>query len=764
MPQILNVAPILYNETSITIEEIAYSDEIFEQLQQSHSTTHLIKRSSNVILLVPLSTDSPKYGGFPKTVDLKENLSLVSSLAREAVFRMLLFRGVYISELKPIKYMVTGSGKNLLDACIPEGVKPIAGLCIFARWEIDFRVITPNGLNPMVSMSINIATAPRINISCQSLISSQFPIVGYYVGVSRTKRNKELKPHFYTIGRVVRVLENGMLELDDVREGHSSHVDPVDVFLEPREDILEQCIRHFYNDDAAQILSNMESSAASFHMGDHKLKRLYDGLKVLQKSDLKLAGIIPFQIGDFLTDAPHQSQPLKVAVAEKPTFVYSYGGGHHSNYNDLGLMRYGPYSKESFSPAKPRICVIYQDRKKGQVELILQKFLNGMPPVPYGKGEKKFEYTGLKTKYHIPDCTLGFYGSKDDSVEEYNKAITNAMQAGATDGGWNLALVQIDSSFRGRTRERNPYLTSKARFVGQGIPVQEFTLEALGLPDQRIVWAINNMSLATYAKLGGVPWLLAADKPIAHELVFGIGSAMAQDSRLGGKERMVGITTVFTGDGNYFINNISAAVPADQYFKTLLLNLRATMTRVQTAYNWQPKDTVRLIFHAFKTFKDAEADVVKQVVSELGDYNVEFAFVHVAEAHPYLLFDTGQRGTGKANKGIFAPERGKYLQLSEHTSLVSLTGPQELKKASDGMPSPLQLILHRDSTFKDLTYLAKQVLKFGAHSWRSFTPASMPVSVYYSQLMAQMLGQLNGLNNWNPDALYNKIGTTRWFL
>jgi hypothetical protein len=188
------------------------------------------------------------------------------------------------------------------------------------------------------------------------------------------------------------------------------------------------------------------------------------------------------------------------------------------------------------------------------------------------------------------------------------------------------------------------------------------------------------------------------------------------------------------------------------------------MARVQTTYNWQPRDVVRLIFHAFKTFKDAEANVVKQVVSELGDYNVEFAFVHVAETHPYLMFDTGQAGLGAFNKGIFAPERGKYLLLSEHTSLVSLTGPQELKKASDGLPGPIQLILHRDSTFKDLTYLSKQVLKFGAHSWRSFTPSSMPVSVYYSQLMAQMLGQLNGISHWNPDALYNKIGTTRWFL
>src|SRR5690606_26553610 len=108
--------------------------------------------------------------------------------------------------------------------------------------------------------------------------------------------------------------------------------------------------------------------------------------------------------------------------------------------------------------------------------------------------------------------------------------------------------------------------------------------------------------------------------------------------------------------------------------------------------------------------------------------------------------------------------RGKFLQLYEHVSLVSLTGPSALKKASDGLTHPVQLVLDRDFTFKDIIYISKQVIEFGAHSWRSYSPPPMPVSVYYSQLMAQMLSQLNGLSYWNQDSILNKIGTTRWFL
>lgn len=761
MPNILNVAPIEFDKAIIEAERVPYSEEIFEKLNKTHIQSHLIKRRGDSILLVPLTDNSLPYGGEKLKIDLKDDLSITSSLATLALYRQLLNRELHISSIRPLSYLV--NKRNLLEDCVPTGLKLRRGLSLFAKWELEFRVIDPLGGAPIVGMSINLSTAPRITIGINSLLSSGIPLAGFYVGEAKSSKNPDLKPHFKTTGRFVRKLDNGLIQLEDVRIGSPTEVDPIGLFLEPREDILELCIKHYHKDQASLILENIQKQTATFHIGNNKLEKLKKGLKVFQQFDLKLAGKINFKIGDFLTDNIQENTHINVHTSEKPLFVFSYDRGKNNQYNDLGIQKYGPYSKESFSPAKPKICVIHQDRKKGQVDLVVNKFLNGMPPVPYGKDGKTFEYTGLKTKFYLQDCTIEFFGAPDDTIEGYNKAITRALQA-STEVKFDLALVQIDSCFRDRLGDSNPYLVAKARFVGQGIPVQEFTLETMGQQDEKIVWAINNMALATYAKIGGTPWLLAADKPIAHELVFGIGSANMHTSRLGIKERIVGITTVFTGDGNYFLNNISAAVPADEYFETLLNSLRMTMNRVKQSYNWQPCDTVRLIFHAFKTFKDAEALAVKQVMTELGDYNVEYAFVHVAESHPYLLFNTIQAGIGYRKKGIFAPERGKYLQISEHVSLVSLTGAQELKQTNDGLPSPIQLILHRDSTFKDLHYLSKQVAKFGAHSWRSFQPAPMPVTVYYSQLMAQMLSQLGQVGSWNPDALYNKIGTTRWFL
>lgn len=651
---------------------------------------------------------------------------------------------------------------NQLKDCLPVGLSLVDGLAAYIRWELNFHIINPIGDRVFVAMSLDISVAPRISINCKRLLESGLQIKGLYVGKGAASPNPELKPHFSTIGRVIDVIGEKLI-LDDVKPGNSNEVQAADVYLEPKETTLEYCIRSFYQDKAQDYLPNIEQFLSAYHVGDSKYLKLKAALEKIQKLKLNLAQNVAFMVGDFLCENLPKDKHFEVYNAEKPVFVFDHGSAKTKTQNDTGLRTFGPFSRETFTPSKLEVCVICQASKKGRVETALHKFIHGLPSVPFGANGSTYQYTGFKNKYRLHDCILTFITAEDDSIEAYNKAITGVLSQMTIGKRFDLALVQVDREFRTRRNATNPYLLAKARFIMQQIPIQEFTLECLDLPDNRAMWTFNNMALATYAKLGGVPWLLTSDKTIAHEVVFGIGSAMVHTGRFGVRERMIGITTVFTGDGRYHLNNISAAVNEDQYFDALLESLRSTIQRIKQDFNWQPKDSVRLIFHAFKTFKDVEAEAVKKVMSEIGDFNVEYAFVHVAQGHPFLLFNTDNK-TGHYGKGIFSPTRTTYLQMSKHTSLVVLTGGQELKKKTDGIPSPVRLILHKDSTFTDMAYLCKQIVKFGAHSWRSFSAAPMPVSIYYSQLMAQMLSQLTEVNTWSPDALFNKIGSTRWFL
>ena len=322
--------------------------------------------------------------------------------------------------------------------------------------------------------------------------------------------------------------------------------------------------------------------------------------------------------------------------------------------------------------------------------------------------------------------------------------------------------------FSARTAFRavNPYFAVKAAFLKQRVPVQEITLETMNMPDERLVYALNNLSVATYAKVGGVPWLLKSHPSVAHELVIGIGSQNISSSRLGGQERVVGITTVFSSDGRYLLENRTAAVSYDDYPQELFKSLVHSIGQVRKTDNWRSTDDVRLIFHVFKQIKDLEADAVAKLVDTFGFAQVKYAFLHVADDHPFTLFDEAQLGVrwSGATKGALAPERGLSVVLGDSETLLCFTGSRELKLAHHGLPQPSLLKLHRKSTFRDMTYLARQAFDFSCHSWRMLTPAPLPITILYSELIARLLAGLREVPNWDPDTMLGPIGRTRWFL
>jgi hypothetical protein len=509
--------------------------------------------------------------------------------------------------------------------------------------------------------------------------------------------------------------------------------------------------------------------------GPTRLDHITKAIEFLGRKQHEMVPGVPFTFGPLLDGAKAPFPRLE--SAPRPIYVFDQTGSKTDTWHDRGLNEHGPYTAQVFTPNQPRICVVCQQSKKGQVEQFLHKFIHGIklpPPPPRDRGRLPKRQTnyfekGFCRKYALQHIHYEFFLADGSSVDSYRKACQKALEKLGAGQKWDLAIVQIEESFHQLPPRCNPYFASKASFHTHQIPVQEFEIETARRPDKELIYVLNNMGLATYAKLNGIPWLLKANPTIAHELVIGLGSANVGEGRLGRQERFVGITTVFSGDGNYHLSNLSKAVSMDEYETALLESLRGAILKVRTDMNWQPKDHVRLVFHAtFKRFSREEVLSIQGLLSELGDYDVEYAFVQLSQQHPYILFDKKQSGVldyeTKRTKGIYAPERGRYLELGNREVLLSLTGPREVKRPEDGTPRPLFLSLHRDSTFTDMTYLTRQVFAFACHSWRTFLPASVPVTIQYSNLIANALGHLSLLDRWNPEVMLGRIGTTRWML
>jgi hypothetical protein len=753
---VLNVARITFADTSVPVTKVHLpTPEAFSEVQTTIRGTHLLRRidDSNAVA-IPLVENAPLVAGTAASLVLRENLTAVAALARNSLMDYLHSLGRSITWARPLGFLADKRNDLLFEASrslaapLPVSVLPL--------YKLDFKRLEFSTDSPFVGIAATVRLSRSIVPSCGELLSRGFDLRGLYVGAHVASRDSRVTAEFQTIGRVVRV-DGANLILDDTR-GDQKEIAVMGASLDASPEAMRRVLEFVLGAKAEGILSQLRQREGSFHEGPAKLRTLTATMKFIQSRKLNILPGIPFQIEAFATELP------ALQTAPKPTYVFDPGSRQTNSWHDGGLKTFGPYTRQTFTPSKPRICIICQKSKRGRVDEFVQKFLTGIPST--GSKEAPFA-AGLCGKYRLEGVSTHFFSAESDAAEGYRDAFTAAVAQSTAEGfRWDLALIQIEESFRSLPVTANPYFIGKAFFLTQQVPVQDFRIETASTEDDQLQYSLNNMALATYAKMGGIPWLLKASPTVAHELVFGLGSAQFKTSRFGSGRRMVGITTVFSSDGNYRVSSLSRVADIDGYADALLTSLRATVSRIKTDMNWQPRDHVRLIFHAFKPFKNIEAQAIKKLMAELGDFDIEYAFLHVVQDQPLILFDQTQQGAGKGarKKGVYAPVRGSFMHLSPSETLLALVGPNEVRRPEHGMPSPLLLRLHDDSTFTDMTYLTRQLFQFSCHSWRSFFPGELPVTIKYSDLIAGLLGNLSGIPTWNPDAMLGRLANTRWFL
>ncbi len=404
---------------------------------------------------------------------------------------------------------------------------------------------------------------------------------------------------------------------------------------------------------------------------------------------------------------------------------------------------------------------MFPDSEQGPVERFLRSFRDGISSSAFASGfVRNFSLVNLKIeKVRVPWLGKG----SQAPAQAYRKAIDDYLAS--ADSVPDAGIVILLDEHAKLPDAVNPYLHAKSSLLTAGVPVQELRVPTIKQADTSLSYTLRNIALALYAKMGGTPWTVDQDMTISDELVIGMGSCALAESRFIERERYVGITTVFRGDGSYLLGNISKECPYREYPQVLESETISVLNEIKYRNGWRPGDTVRIIFHTYKPLKNIEVEAIaaKCVQAISGEQNIEFAFLTISHDHPFRLFDIDQQGI-KGTKGIYVPQRGIIMQLGRYTRLLCTTGPELVKREGLPLPAPLLVHLHPASTYRSLDYLAEQVLKFTALSWRSTLPAPKPVTIFYSDLIAQFLGRLQRIPDWSPATLNAKLRASRWFL
>ena len=748
MALISNFFPINFTDEKFQINRIEYSTDKLRSLRKDHNNSHSFFRNEDFIYISPMR--GQKLGiGTNTTLEIQKDVKVVASLIKHIFFRT--FRGKFPSIIPLDFYPFRILSRKRADDLIADKLSlDLEGVLSFKKLiEIQFRTVQVNNKSQFGAV-INVYYHWQFSKNCGQLNKEGFDFSGLGVLTSEQILGLEgvLAPDESLVGVVKNIEgENAIVETNNGSETFK----------------LEELFLHKSTQNIRNYLE--------FKLGEPKTKDVFNSMREKDRTRLSAKNYFN-EISDLartISDLKYENQDgfrftignLPQTVTKKfsvqnPSFIFDYNPGATHGNPSKGLVEFGPYDSSTFDIKHPQILVICNKANRGAFAEFSGKLKRGIPSSYYFKG-------GMVGKYRLHDITFEIIELDNYSVDEYKSKITAYMKN--LDNLPDMAIIETNELFRYEPAESNPYYRAKAYFLGRGIPVQFVKNENIRKPDDFLQWIIESIALQIYAKLGGKPWVLPSSSSIDSEIIIGIGSTLLRSNLLLGssQEKIVGITTFFTGDGRYIFGNRCKDVPYDEYFNELLSSLRQSVKEISSEYGWKDNSTIRITFHIFKPIKNIEAEVVETLLKEFPQYKIQYCFATISDHHPYLMFDTNEPGF-KNKKGEFVAERGQNWILDEHSCLLQLKGPQEMKTSKHGFSNPLLIRIHEKSTYADLNTVVQQIFNFTNLSWRGFHATHQPVTILYSDLIANQLAHLRQIDTWQPEIVNSVLRSKKWFL
>lgn len=761
----LNYFPVNFDFNTYQIITEPYSDERLHELRKRYNQWYSFFRDGNLIVVSNKDDETNLLKGKVEKRLVYHDAKVTSSLVKHIFFRTFKdrFQGFIPVDFYPFRFYSRQERDDLILSHLPDKLKH--KIAFKKLIEVQLRETNINNSKGFAFV-VNIRRNWVFNISCLELHQEGFDLTNFEVLHTETLPGLDnvLAPNEDFVGTLQSI--NGDTAIVSTSEGEKTY--PLkELFIRKTKRNIQAYLNFATGEQKCnQILRAVSQERIKKQNPVNQFREISNIAKYLFSDK---DNPVLFQNKDgfcFKVD----TTPMQVQNSmnlQTPTFIYDHAGTKTNTRNaDQGLSYYGPYDSLTFDIKKPRVLSICHKANRGSFTNFLHDLKDGLPNSSWFK-------KGLLKKYELQEVNYLIQEISDYQLEDYLGVISNY-----DDENPHLAIIEIPDRFKNLSDRDNPYFKIKAKLLSLEIPVQFVRSTTLSSYSEYI---LNPLALQIYAKLGGTPWVLPAQRSVDREIVIGIGHSWLRSGMYKGAEnsRVVGITTFMSSDGQYLLGDKVKDVPYESYFEELLKSLKSSISRLSEEYAWQDGDTVRLIFHIFKPIKNVEFDVISQLVKDISQFKIKFAFVTISKSHPSILFDTSQKGEKKYGSnqviGQYIPKRGSNIFIDDETCLVQMLGASELKTAKHGMSTPIQIKLRtpqgnhddpelKDLMFYDLNYITQQIYSFTYLSWRSFLPREEPATMLYSNLISRLLGKMRNIPEWDADKLNYTLKRKKWFL
>lgn len=758
-----NFFPIDFKFSEYQVTRTEYTEELLTELRSKYNTTHSFFRQDDFIYISNKTGDDLGLGEVV-TLNIDDD-RVTSSLIKHIFFKTFLelYPKAKLNGFYPFRLPFRRQERDLLAPHLPEELK--GKIKYYPQIESQLRRCLIDG-ELKYGFIVNTDRHFKFNVSLKNLGMDGFDILNKEVVHAQPLQGLEdiMLPDETFVGTLSSI--NGDLGIVNTNEGDKEF--PLDQLqLVKKYSNIKEYLSFALGDEqkAESILTKLRVDRKNVHKPEVKLNWIARAATILFKYEDQN---ISYENKDgfcFIVDTSQKHSYNSLNLTEA-VYVFDPSATRTSKYNDTGLTNYGPYDKGTLDVKSPKIVAICHKANRGAMSSYIAALINGIPDSKYFK-------KGLKSKYEFNTVDVDIIEVADFTIVELQKVIKTLTYTP------NLILFEIPVSFKSeRIVQNSLYYQAKAHILGLQIPLQIVSAENVIKYDE---YKLNAIALQCYAKLGGVPWTIVTSQSIDHEIVVGIGHSIFRSNAFSGneQERIVGISTFFSGDGQYLMSGDIKDVTYSKYFKELLESLRQSLNSLSKQYAWKKNSTVRLIFHIFKPLKNIEFDVVKELIKEFTQFQIQFAFVTITDRHPHLMYDVTQQGISSrydnSIKGKYVPIRGKNIVINDSTCLVQMLGAHQIKTDKHGASVPLLIRILMptnynvdddlaDYLFHDLNYISQQVYRFSSLSWRGFFPNQKPATMLYSGLISRLLGNLRKIEGWNSTVINLRLKRKKWFL
>lgn len=363
------------------------------------------------------------------------------------------------------------------------------------------------------------------------------------------------------------------------------------------------------------------------------------------------------------------------------------------------------------------------------------------------RGDTFRTFPGMESMFRLPISKENVSGAaiSDFSSSEIQR-IRDQVVADA-DGRKVVPIVLTPFSRHDDPDDNAAYWDLKHAFLSAGLPIQVVATETVA-DKNKLKWSTASIGLQVFAKAGGTPWKVRSRTERC--LIVGIGQAHHKSEE--GIDRYFAYSVLTDSSGVFEeVRVLGEGQDEENYIQSFSTNLRSIFAAYSSRFS-------SFVVHATFAIRRRELESIAEALSEQREQAAEGEFVS-------LKFNDRNRFFGFASDhNSRVPYESTVIALSNNEFLVWFEGlqyGQSTVRKMVGNPLHVQFTYPTAGmTWDQQRALLQDAINLSGANWRGFNAKSLPVSVYYAQLIARYLKEFDnlGLPAVDVDTL------TPWFL